>query len=93
MAYRQILNGFAMKSLSKMPNIPDYRLMVGSAEDLASLPTLVQANYIPSNLLAMQADVSKLSNEEIANGIENGTLEVNDFMANIGSIGVGLGGV
>ena len=93
MAYRQVINAFAYKSLAKMPNIPDYHLMVGSAECLEGLPTLVPVRYVPEQVLDLQADVSKLTDEEIADAIENNRLEINDFMSNVASIGNGLGGV
>lgn len=91
--YRQILNAHALKNITKMPNIPDYHLMVGSAEELAGLPTLIQTNYVPDSVKAMTADVNKLTDEEVAQALENNMLEVNDFMDNLAAIGAGLGGV
>ena len=91
--YRTILNAHALKHITKAPNIPDYHLMVGSAEELAGLPTLVNTNYVPDAVRVMTADVNKLTDEEIAQALENNTLEVNDFMENVASIGAGLGGV
>ena len=91
--YRAILNAFALNTLTKAPNIPDYHLMVGSAEELSGLPTLVPNSYVPSQVIEMQADVSKLTDEEIAQALENNVLEVNDLNINIASIGAGIGGV
>lgn len=91
--YRQLLNAHALKNITKMPNIPDYHLMVGSAEELAGLPTLIHSNYIPEAAKAMTADINKLSDEEVAAALENNNLEVNDFMENVAAIGSGLGGV
>ena len=91
--YRKILNAHALKHITKAPNIPDYHLMVGSADELSGLPTLVNTNYVPDAVRVMTADVNKLTDEEIAQALESNRLEVNDFMENVASIGAGLGGV
>lgn len=87
--YRQILDGFALNSLTKLPNIPDYHLMVGSAEDLTSQPLLVYKNAnIPTEITKNMATMANLTNEEIAEKIADGSLEVNDINGNIASLGM-----
>ena len=47
--YRQVIDRFALNQLIKNPDIPDFHLMVGSAEILDSLPLLVYEHAsIPS---------------------------------------------
>lgn len=87
--YRQILDGFALNSLTKLPSIPDYHLMVGSAEDLTSQPLLVYKNAnIPTEITKNMATMANLTNEEIAEKIADGSLEVNDINGNIASLGM-----
>ena len=90
--YRQVLNGFALNSLAKVPNIPDYHLMVGSAELLDSLPLLVyEKAKIPAGLVTNMKVVKELSNEELNEAIANNELEVNDVSWNLALLGNGLG--
>lgn len=92
--YGQVLNRFALQSLQKLPNIPDFHLMVGSAEVLTSLPLLIYENAkIPKPIVNNMEDIKKLSNEEIAEAIANNNLEVNDLNWNLALLGNGLGGV
>lgn len=91
--YRQMLNAFALNTITKAPNIPDYHLMVGSAEYLEGLPLMVAKDYVPKQLAKTEAKISNLTDDEIAKAIENNILEPNDFPSNLASIGNGLGGV
>lgn len=93
MTYKQMLNRQAYNRFNKLPNVADYHLMIGDAEELSPLPTLVLQSYVPKQVIQGQADISKLTDEEIAFAIENNMLEVNDFNANIATIGEGLGGI
>lgn len=88
MSYRQTLNAFAMKSVEKPIHIADYHLMVGTAECLNPLPVVLTKQYVPSDMVIKQAELSKLSDEEIADAINNQQLEVNDFNINLLTIGV-----
>lgn len=89
MAYKQTLNAFALKQLHKPVQIPDYHLMVGSAEQLEPLPIMITKNYVPKEVVIKQADISKLNDEEIASAIENNSLEVND-LSTINMLTIGL---
>lgn len=89
MAYRQNLDRFALQSVHKMPNIPDYHLMVGSAEDLASLPLLVYKNAsVPKEISEHIQTMHDLNSDDIAEAIANNTLEVNDLNGNMVFLGV-----
>lgn len=90
--YRQILDSFALQQLYKMPNIPDFHLMVGSAEELAGLPLLVYENAkIPNEIAGNMAINNSKTNEEIQTMIANNDLEVNDLNWNLALLGSGLG--
>ena len=93
MTYKQMLNRQAYNQFNKLPNVADYHLMIGDAEELAPMPTLVLQSYVPKQIIQGQADISKLTDEEIAFAIENNILEPNDFNSNIATIGEGLGGI
>jgi len=90
--YRGIINQFALNTLIKNPNIPDFHLMVGSAETLAPLPLLVYENAkVPTEVVQTLKAVSNSSSDEIAEAIANGSLEVNDLNWNTALLGSGLG--
>lgn len=88
MSYRQTLNAFAMKSLQKPIEIPDYHLMVGTAECLDPLPVVLTKQYVPSEMVVKSAELSKLSDEEIEKAINEQQLEVNDFNINLLTLGL-----
>ena len=90
--YRQIIDRFALNQLIKMPNIPDFHLMIGSAEELNGLPLLVYENAkVPSEVAENMAITSQKTNEEIQEMIANNDLEVNDLNWNLALLGSGLG--
>ena len=89
MAYKQTLNAFALKQLNKPVQIPDYHLMVGSAENLEPLPIMITKQYVPKEVVIKQADLSKLTDEEIENAINDNVLEVND-LSSINLLTIGL---
>lgn len=90
--YRGVINQFARNTLIKAPNIPDYHLMVGSAETLAPLPLLVYAtSKIPTQVVENMNDMKDKTSEEIAEAIANNNLEVNDLNWNLALLGSGLG--
>lgn len=92
--YNAILNKFALNTLTKPPNIPDFHLMVGSAETLAPLPLLVyESAKVPSELVQNMHTIQSKTSTEIADAIANNNLEVNDLNWNVALIGSGLGGV
>ena len=91
MSYRQVLNGIAMSQLSVSPNIPDFHLMVGSAECLEPLPILVYENAsVPNEVVENMKTVNNMTNEQIEKAIENNQLEVNDMNWNLATLGSGI---
>lgn len=90
--YREVLDSFALGVLLKPPAIPDFHLMVGSAEQLDSLPLLVYENYkIPGEVVENMNDIQKKNSEEIQQAIADNELEVNDLNWNLAFLGGGLG--
>ena len=90
--YRQVIDRFALNQLIKMPNIPDFHLMIGSAEELNGLPLLVYENAkVPSEIAENMAVTSQKTNEEIQEMIANNDLEVNALNWNLALLGSGLG--
>ena len=86
---RQRFDKFALNALTKAPNIPDYHLMVGCAEDLTSVPLMVYKNAsVPKEIASNIQSMSKLSNEQIAEAIANNEIEVNDLNAYTSILGV-----
>ena len=45
MQYKQMFNAHALKSIPKTAIIPDYRLCIGEAERLESIPVLLFTDY------------------------------------------------
>ena len=88
MAYRQTLNGFALKQLVKPCEIPDYHLMVGSAEDLTPKDVVLYKNYVNKDLVVKQAELTHLADDEIERAINDNLLEVNDFNLNLVTIDI-----
>ena len=90
--YRQIIDGFGLQSLIKQPNIPDFHLMVGSAENISPLPLVIVNTYkIPKQVVNNMEELKDINSEDIANAIANNNLEVNDLNWNLALIGNGLG--
>lgn len=90
--YREILDQFGLKSLIKKPNIPDFHLMVGSAECIEPLPLVIMNTYkIPKQIVNNMEELKDVSSEEISKAIADNNLEVNDLNWNLALIGNGLG--
>lgn len=87
MDYRVVINRFASNCIQKKVDIPDYHLMVGSAECLHPLPLVVFPDYMPKNMAKPIIDNSKLSYEEIQQNLSSGKLSINDFYENIYPMG------
>lgn len=87
--YRNMLNRFALQSVIKAPNIPDFHLMVGSAEDLASLPLLIyDSSNVPSEIVQGMSKYNEMTSDDIQQAIADNVLEVNDINMNIATLGM-----
>lgn len=85
--YRSIINRQALNVLTKIPDVPDFRLMVGNAEELHSLPILVFADYMPANTSAILPKTSELTYEEVQAQLATGKLSIDDFFTNTFPLG------
>lgn len=94
MSYRQVLDTHGMGALIKPPQIPDYHLMIGSAERLDGMPLMVYTDYtVPKQVVSGWEQYKEMTQEDIEQKINDNTLEVNDFNMNLYYLGGGLGGV
>lgn len=92
MGYRQVIDAFALQSLLQAPEIPDYHLMIGSAEELAPLPLMLYARAnVPKQIVQGWDNLKDLSSDQVESLINNQQLEVNDLNYNLAFIGNGLG--
>lgn len=93
MEYRKVINGIALGVLLNNPDIPDYHLMVGTAEHLDGLNLMISQTKIPKKVADGLEKVTTLSNETIEQAIADGTLEINDYSSNNAILGSMIGGV
>lgn len=90
MAYRQILNAVALSQIRRDPDIPDFHLMVGSAEDLTPQPiTIYTSAHVPKEIVTGWEKLQDTNNETIQQAIEDGNLEVNDLPSYVHFLGIG----
>ena len=92
MEYRQTLDRIALSVLNRSPDIPDYHLMVGSAEELSPLPVLIPQHEIPKEVAQSLSKLDEIDNDTIAKLIDEQSLEINDFNGNTALLGGMIGG-
>ena len=92
MEYRQTLDRIALSVLNRSPDIPDYHLMVGSAEELSPLPVLIPQHEIPKEVAQSLSKLDDIDNDTIAKLIDEQSLEINDFNGNTALLGGMIGG-
>lgn len=96
MSYRQTIDRIALSQLIKPPNIPDFHLMVGSAEYLGNMPLMVYTETkVPTQIVQGWGSLKDTSAEDpsIMQAVADNNLEVNDMNWNLAMIGGGLGGI
>ena len=79
MGYKGMMNMHAYNVLEKLPDIPDCKLMVGSAEQLAPLPVIFYKKAIPPQATPLMDNVKNMSYEDMVEGLHSGALSINDF--------------
>ena len=92
MEYRQMLDNIALSVLNRSPDIPDYHLMVGSAEELSPLPVLIPQHEIPKEVAQSLTQLNELDNDMIEKLIDEQSLEINDFNGNTALLAGMIGG-
>lgn len=93
MSYRQVIDAFALQSVSKLPEIPDFHLMVGTAEELCPLPLMIYADAkVPKQIVQGWESLKDVEDTQIEQLINSQQLEVNDLNMNLALMGNGLEG-
>ena len=80
--YQQFLNGIGLLAKTKVATIPDPNLMIGSAESLAPQNILVYKNYTDAHYNMLTKKLNNIENTKAEYGIEDGSLEPDDFVQN-----------
>lgn len=89
--YKTYANAFALKQLIKKVDIPDMKLMIGSAECLEPLPLLIYKDLGVKQASAVMKPYNQLTYEEAAETLQGGGLTVNDFPGNTLYLGDAIG--
>lgn len=80
--YRGIIDNIGLNVRRKNPEIPDFHLMVGTAENLASVPLLLYNDfntYIPKPL---QENIEMMKNEDVRQKLNGESYTIDDFVNN-----------
>lgn len=93
MSYRKVLNGIAYKVYKKPVEIPDYHLMIGTAEHLDEIPLLISQAKIPSKVAKNIEKIETVTGGDIEQAIADNILEVNDYNGNTAILAGMIGGV
>lgn len=80
--YQQFLNYIGLFAKTKTATIPDPKLMVGTAESLAPQNVLVYKNYTDVHYNMLTKKLNNIENTKAEYGIEDGSLEPDDFVQN-----------
>lgn len=80
--YRQFLNNIAYERLTTKADIPDFKLMVGSAENLTPLPTLIYRDYFGADAKALIEPFKKMPAEKVDPQLVGITYTPDDFVNN-----------
>ncbi len=92
MEYQTFLNLIGLSVLAKPPCVPDYKLMVGSAETLNSLPLAIYKDYLPPQAKALIEPIQNMSAEDLDPSLVGKTYTPNDFIQDDFFLGEPLGG-
>ena len=90
--YRGIIDNIGLNVRVKKPYIPDYHLMIGTAENLASVPLLLYNDfntYIPKPL---QKPIEQMKLEDVTMKLDGVQYTTDDFVNNTFFIGNAVGG-
>lgn len=81
--YRAFLNGMGLMAKTKNPDIPDHKLMVGSAEDHTSQPTMVFRDYKTPSYKILSDPLASISGPDgNASSLVGTVYEPDDFVRN-----------
>lgn len=80
--YRQYMNTIALKTKTKVAQIPDSHLMVGVAEDLTPQPVLVYKQYTNQAYNQLTKPLAQLPEEQVDNSLIGTVYTPDDFVSN-----------
>ena len=86
-SYQSSLNKIALSVLLKPVKIPDYHLMVGTAEHLASIDLVVPQQKVSIEIAKNMSTINQKSQDEILLSINEQTLEIDEINDNLSLIG------
>lgn len=81
MEYKQMLNNHAFNCMTRTASIPDYRLCIGSAERLDSIPVLLFTEVSAPSQKAKLEDVIKQPIEKFGFTGDGNYVEATDFQS------------
>ena len=85
--YQSTLNRIAFNQIKKNVDIPDYHLMIGTAEELASQPIMLSENIIPKHVYNALPNIDNMTYEEVQQNLSSGKLTIDDFFQNVYPMG------
>lgn len=78
--YGQFLNGIALGVNTKPAMIPDYKLMVGTAENLESQPVIIYKDVMNPTYRALTKQLASLENDQVSEDLIGQVYEPDDFV-------------
>lgn len=76
---RSIFNTHALNQMTHLPDIPDVKLGVGSAEIHKSIPVIQYQHFVPEEAVPLVDHMKNMSHEDMQRGFMNGELSIDDF--------------
>ena len=80
---RSAANKHAMGLIKTRPDIPDQRLMVGSAECLSRMPVVIYKKAVPKEAVPLVDHFNNLSYDDVQKGLLQGSLSYEDFPGHV----------
>ena len=90
--YRGIIDNIGYNARVKIPQIPDMSLMVGSAENHASIPLILYQDFNTGIPKPLQKPIEQMKNEDVSQKLNGETYTTNDFVNNDFFLGNAVGG-
>lgn len=92
--YRAFLNRMGLKMRAKTPDIPDHKLMVGSAEEHESQPAMVYRDYKTPTYKILSDPLASISAPDgEASSLVGTVYEPDDFVRNTYYLGEPTGAI
>lgn len=92
MYYRGIVNQIAYNRLTRVPEIPDFHLMVGAAEAHYPVPVLIYKDVPTEQAKALIRPINEMKREEVDLPLQGTTYTTDDFVTNTFYLGAPIDG-